>query len=401
MNSAIVIVIDRLNAGFLGPYGNTWIETPNLNRLAVESALFEFAISDSPLLPLAYRSLWSGRHAMAGLQDAADLPEQASRAGLHTALLTDSAEVAELPGGDRFDERLVLPEAAGPVAAEQIDQSHLARLIAQAVDWLQQARGPFVLWVHSCGMQGPWDAPRELREQFADEEDPLPPDFVVPPLRRVAPDEDPDLLLGIQHAYAGQISLLDACLGGLLEACEQSPTARDALLLLTSPRAYPLGEHLRVGPVDEAIYGEHLHVPCLVRVPDRSSAAVRCHELVQPADVHATLAQWCGLPAAPLPPWGRDLLGLLENEPGAGRVAAAISGPCSALRTPEWFLHAWGEKLELFAKPDDRWEANEVSNRCRDLLPRLTAMLDEFQRAARDGDPDAVERLSLDEAPAQ
>ena len=48
--SAIILVVDRLGAGHLGPYGNTWVETPALNRLAAESVLFELAITDSPQL---------------------------------------------------------------------------------------------------------------------------------------------------------------------------------------------------------------------------------------------------------------------------------------------------------------------------------------------------------------
>ena len=64
LRRAIVIVIDRLGSGFLGPYGNTWIETPALNELASESVLFEDAIADSNDLTLLYRSYWSGVHAM-------------------------------------------------------------------------------------------------------------------------------------------------------------------------------------------------------------------------------------------------------------------------------------------------------------------------------------------------
>jgi hypothetical protein len=39
----------------------------------------------------------------------------------------------------------------------------------------------------------------------------------------------------------------------------------------------------------------------------------------------------------------------------------------------------------LFAKPDDRWEVNEVSARCPDVVVQLVEALDQFQRAAPSG----------------
>ena len=62
--NAVVLVVDRLGAGNLGPYGNTWIDTPQFNRLAMESLLCEFALSDCPCLSTAYRAYWHGGHAL-------------------------------------------------------------------------------------------------------------------------------------------------------------------------------------------------------------------------------------------------------------------------------------------------------------------------------------------------
>src|SRR5262249_56411820 len=135
-----------------------------------------------------------------------------------------------------------------------------------------QATRPFLLWIHTQGMNGPWDAPLEMRYQFADEDDPVPPDLVSPPQKTLAADYDPDELLGLAHAHAGQVALVDYCLGMLLEALEEHPLASETLLAVTSPRGYPLGEHLRVGPANEALYGELLHVPLFLRLPDQITA---------------------------------------------------------------------------------------------------------------------------------
>jgi arylsulfatase A-like enzyme len=65
LRSAVVIVVDRLGAGFLGPYGNTWLDTPAVNSLASRSLLVETVIADSPVLADACGSYWTGRHALA------------------------------------------------------------------------------------------------------------------------------------------------------------------------------------------------------------------------------------------------------------------------------------------------------------------------------------------------
>src|SRR5947207_11708620 len=117
-------------------------------------------------------------------------------------------------------------------------------------------------------MSGPWYAPMELTYQFADEEDPEPPSFVEPPNVRLPKDFDPDKLLGFFHAYAGQVALADMCFEMLLDGIDEHPLKNEMLFIVTSPRGHPLGEHRRVGPCDDALYGELLHVPLLLQLPN-------------------------------------------------------------------------------------------------------------------------------------
>ena len=63
--NAIVLVIDRLHAGYLGAMGNGWIDTPAIDRLAAGSLVFNQMLLDTPRLDLLYRSYWQGWHAMA------------------------------------------------------------------------------------------------------------------------------------------------------------------------------------------------------------------------------------------------------------------------------------------------------------------------------------------------
>lgn len=396
MRNAIVLVVDRLGAGYLGPYGNTWIDTPNFNRLAAESLLFEFAMADSPHLPLLYRSYWKGLHAMSDDTAADSLPESLVATDIHTAVVTDDQAVAELKWIDAFDERITLSPTPAAETAEDVSLTQMAHLFASAVDWLAKAPEPFLLWVHSRGMAGSWDAPLDLRNQFADEDDPTPPDTVTPPVMRLEAEHDPDELLGLQHAYAGQVRLLDTCIGVLLDAIQTMPGRENSLLAVTSPRGYPLGEHGRVGQCDETLYGELLNVACFLRFPDGAGAAARCHYLVQPPDVFSTLLDWFGLAAGDESVWSASLIPTLDDVQPSGRDrACSISEGHRAIRTPAWLLQRHPDsKRELYAKPGDRWEANEVADRCEETADELDALLDEFEEAARFGDATRLTPLS-------
>jgi arylsulfatase A-like enzyme len=150
-----------------------------------------------------------------------------------------------------------------------------------------------------------------------------------------------------------------------------------------------LGEHLRVGPCDEALYTELTGVPWLTHLPDPSCWAARDHRIVQPADVHATLLQLLGRDVPSASVWGRSILapaGLQSDSSPQDSAASCFLGQ-RALRTPAWFMRQVGENdTELFVKPDDRWEVNEVSDRCHDVLQTLGDYLDQFQKAAQTGD---------------
>src|SRR6516225_5203419 len=90
--NVICLVIDRLHAGYLGAYGNTWIQTPAFDRLAARSLVFDRATIDSPDLAMQYRSLWLGLHALcpeSRVAGRATAMERLNASGYRSVLLTD------------------------------------------------------------------------------------------------------------------------------------------------------------------------------------------------------------------------------------------------------------------------------------------------------------------------
>jgi arylsulfatase A-like enzyme len=427
--NAICLVIDRLHCGYLGCYGNTWVGTPGLDRLASESFVLDGAYIDSPQLDSLYRSYWLGEHALArGRQDGRignpsyGLPQLLSAAGVSTGLVTDATEVARHPLTAGFGQCVEVSTDWPARPPAELEDTQMARFFSAVLDALRDAQPPFLLWLHSQGMAGPWDAPRDLRERYVAEDDPSPPDFTRPPALRLPAEPDPDELLGIRQAYAAQVAVLGACVETLADALRESKHAGDTLLVLLSARGYCLGVHGMVGTPSgesEPLYGELTSIPWLVRFPDGVGAADRSGAFVQPADLFATLADWYGLladsgplPCGPLAPpadsrqnspgtatqSGRELaeqVGYTRRQVGQGSLLSLASGDVSALRdraaivspsgeqalrTPAWyarFLDA--ERAELYLKPDDRWEVNDLACRCSDVVEAMRKALDDCQ----------------------
>jgi hypothetical protein len=51
-----------------------------------------------------------------------------------------------------------------------------------------------------------------------------------------------------------------------------------------------------------------------------------------------------------------------------------------AFLTPAWCFRA-AERPELFVHPDDFWQANDVADRCPEVVELLHEALDQYQRA--------------------
>jgi len=396
--NAICIVVDRLHAGYVGAYGNTWIDTPALDRLVAEGFVFDQCLIDSPDLEGLYRSYWQGWHPLAAEppgNDRPSLPEQLAEAGVESTLLTDEPLVAWNGSARGFHSVIPIEPPNDAMMAEEIDETHLAGCFARTVDWLESAQRPFLLWCHLRGLGGPWDAPMEFRTRYAEPEDPDPPLSAEVPCRMLEENYDPDQLLGILQAYAGQVSLLDVCVGALLEFVQAGPLADDTLVVLLSARGFPLGEHRRVGDYDEALYGELVQVPLVLRFPNGLGASARSPALVRPADVGATLLDWWGL-GDPLDlPDAGSLMPLVHEQVESIRDRLCLVEGASgrAIRTPAWYLRD-ADRPELFAKPDDRWEVNNVSDRCQDVVEGLRKALAEYAESLRSGRLDEVPPLN-------
>lgn len=391
--NVVCVVIDGLHAGYLGPYGNSWIETPNFDRLAAESVVFENAFVDGLAIESVCQSLWSGTHAAdrsSTTGETGTVIGHLRDAGLASTLMTDSSSVSAIAGIAGFDDVIQIPVCEPSVPAGSIGDTCIAPLFAAAAEWVSSADAPFLFWVHSRGMTAPWDGPVELRNAFVDDEEDDPPPSVERVERRLGEDYDPDEVLAYRRIYAGQIRVLDACIGALVESIEHFSVEDDTLILLMGARGYSLGEHRLIGLREDDFYTESVQIPVILKLPRGRGTARRSAALVQISDVAATIADWCGRPLV-MSNRRKSLLGAVEPTglSTRDRVVIGSRADCYGIRTPAWYLTGTGDeasgeaagKYRLFVKPDDRWDQNDIADRCRDIVAGLRAAQSEWRDA--------------------
>ena len=250
-------------------------------------------------------------------------------------------------------------------------------------------------------MYGIWDAPLEFQQLLLDEGDPPPVESSAPPDYVVKPSDDPDTAFRYASAYAAQVMVLDACWENFFDGLHDL-AGDEWLVMLIGARGFPLGEHGRIGGVDPRMYADQLHVPWLIRFPNNLGQLVRSDHLASHADVLPTLTDW--LVGVPRPNESAfDGMSVLPIA-SAARIAwrdAIISTSASArtIRSADWCLRedifssdgaitgGGAPSPELFVRPDDRWEANDVAKLCADACEELRTAISATLRRLSGGEP--------------
>ncbi|HEY3393692.1 MAG TPA: sulfatase-like hydrolase/transferase [Lacipirellulaceae bacterium] len=400
-HNILVASIDGLRATSLGAYGNTAFATPSLDEFAAESFLLDACYAPAVELTDIYRALWQSLHPLrpmkSGMQ-VEDLPQYLASRGYATSLITDDPALPAFTTGE-FHEIIEggtaaehnTPDARAPELAE----TEIAHLFAAACDAvLSQTRSaPRLVWLHSKGMYGRWDAPLELQQSLREEGDPPPVENAVPPDLTMRGADDPDAVFQYGCAYAAQVMVLDECWKALMAAIDSVRSEDGWLVVLIGARGFPLGEHRRIGGADPRLFGEQLHVPWLIRFPNGFGRLSRSGALTSHFDFFPTIA--AGLEEANsgilASVDGMDVSPLARSARAQWREALlSASATSRSIRTSGWCLRqdvpvdkskpesaTEHSGVELYVRPDDRWEANDVAKLCPDMLETLTDAIDD------------------------
>ncbi len=362
--NVLLIAIDDLNdwVGCMG--GHPDARTPNIDRLASRGTLFTNAHCQAPICGPSRASLFSGllpstsgiygQIADNKLRQASDimrtvtlLPDYLEQHGYRTMACGklfhngDAAGVFQDYGGHasfgpKPDKRFKydpawFPEKIGgtqtdwgafPESDEQMPDFKIARY---GVDRLAEDHdAPFLLAVGFMRPHVPWYCPQKWFDMHPIETIDLPPyraddlDDVPEISRRV--NELPAMPTtrwaieagewrNIVQSYLACTTFVDAQVGKVLDALQESRYADNTVVILWSDHGYHLGEKNRFAK--QALWDRANRVPLIIATASSNEAAT-CDRPVGLIDLYPTILDLCGLPANAMNE-GHSLVPLLHD----------------------------------------------------------------------------------------
>jgi len=354
----ILIISDTLRLDHLGCYGNEWISTPHIDRLAEKSIIFDRAYAASfPTVPHRHDVL-TGRYtfthaAWAPLpRDEVILAQELGKAGYVSMMILDEPHIIE--NGYHYDrgfngwewirgqesdrwqttparpelpcsrhklrnpDRLVAVHQRNIALRRYEEDTFVAQTMAQACRWLEdnyREHEKFFLYVDTLDPHEPWDAPQWYVDRYdpgyEGEEVNYP---VYGPTDYLTPAE-------LKHAralYAAEVTLVDRWVGRLLEKIKDLGLLEDTLVIFTTDHGFYHGEHGWIGKShitpewsrSVQLYEEVAHIPFILCLPGAEPR--REQAFIQPPDLMPTFLELASAPD-PGTMHGRSLVPILEG----------------------------------------------------------------------------------------
>jgi len=369
----IVLTIDGLNSFMLGLYGNTMLETPALDRVASTGITFDFAMSHSCELADSMRRLFTS----------GDESRVSGCVAGRSVFVSDCAAAAQCAQEAHFETIVDIGSELGSTnqIANEIGETRAATFFSSALEAAEQIQPGDLLWLHFSGLSQSWDAPLALRKQFVGPDDPDAYGSHEPPSQTFDSEiDDPDLLVSIQAALTAQVAIIDQLLEVMMKFVAEHPVASKAHLAITSPRGFSLGGGGQIG-IGTSLTSESVHVPLLLSVAGENVAGrneefsnVRSHSLVQNSLIAELIQQLTEGEGESVQPFFDPHCAVFMDEQSE---PVFLEGKNErALQNRFWKLirrqeENGEEKWRLYVKPDDRWDANDVSSRCPQILEEL------------------------------
>lgn len=419
--NVICILLDSLRADHLGCYGNTWIETPNIDRLAKESVVFENAYPEAlPTVPIR-TSLLTGQHTLLYrtwqplLGEDVSAPEIFKDRGYTTAMITDvyhlfksgmnfhrgfdvfrwirgqEADAWEsAPHGKNLDdyanEAIKKDRVMGVVNQYLKNTAHFereedyfcAQVIQESLRWVNRnaTNEPFFLWVDSFDPHEPWDPPKR-HDKYGD------PAYRGPRLIQPRYGDISYLtaaeLRHIRALYAGEVTFADHWVGVFLDRLRELGLLDRSIVVFLADHGHPLGDHGSILKTPDNLYSELLRIPLMIRLPDAKHAGQRIKALVQTHDLLPTLLDLCGLSIEASMMHGKSIWPVITGEKSRIRdhiVTGYHESGHRCVRTEEWsFISRADAPDELYNLIEDPGEKRNRIGDKPDLAAELNALI--------------------------
>jgi arylsulfatase A-like enzyme len=380
----VYITLDSLNRHFLPAYGNEWVHTPNLDRLAERGVVFDQHYAGSvPCMP-ARREMWTGSEELWwrwwGPVEPWDrtLAYEMGRGGVTSQLVTDHYHFFEWGAhsyeydfdgyyavrGHEHDNLRTKPVAEPPAWARVMlerrpgdapiyvrnvqdyageEDFFSPRVFAAAARWLRHERpeGPWYLHIDAFDPHEPFQIPEPYRSMYTQDDyrryNPWPLYGRVDGGASALSDEE---LAWVRAQYAGKVTMADRWLGRLLDVMDEEDLWADTMLVLTTDHGHYFGDHGWIGKPQCPVYDTLAHIPLFVCWPG-GQGGVRSEAITQTIDLYPTVLEMMGLPLPESPRLhGESFAPLLRGARSDHRDHAVTGyyGGRLAVRSEGWTL---------------------------------------------------------------
>lgn len=315
--NVLLVVLDVVRAADMSLYGYPRRTTPNLDRFARKSVVFENAYSTSPWTLPSHAGMFTGRYAhalSADWQNPLDneyptLAERLQQHGYATAGFVANffygvPEFGLSRGFIHYESRrmnlgsVLNVSAFGSILIGRFNQRtgsyyrperrHASEFNERLLEWLPRRRGhPFFVFVNYIDAHLPYVPPAPYDLMFAGKE---------PPTRRnrIGEKKTPEELQGLRDVYDGAIAYEDAQLGALLTALQRRGELSNTIVIITSDHGEEFAEHGWVAH-GNGLNLPALHVPLIVAFPGRIPPGIRVPDGITLRDLPSTVAELTGL----------------------------------------------------------------------------------------------------------
>ena len=328
----VFIVLDTVRRDFLSAYGNDWVHTPSLDRLAKRGVVFDnHWVGSLPCMP-ARREFMTGRYnfiyrGWGPIEPYDDtLPGELRKHDVFTHLLTDHYHYFEL-GGENYHtafntwdffrgqendwwashvDRMALPDHLGQLTQQSFGNRKLQqreedfsgpKTAQSAIEWLKtnQATDDWFLQVEIFDPHEPFYCTEEYRAMYQDDYDG--PFYDWPSYDEV--HESPEAIAHIRKCYAGLLTMTDHWVGRIFDTLDDLGIWDDTLVVFTTDHGTMLAEHDFWMKNIMPLYNEIVRIPLIASFPGNTGAGTRTAALTQTIDLMPTFLDYFDVPPPP------------------------------------------------------------------------------------------------------
>jgi arylsulfatase A-like enzyme len=419
----LILFADDQRADALGCSGNSYIKTPNIDKLAAEGVRFtnnyvmgghHGAISaPSRAMLLTGKSLYNVYDVLDGVKT---MPMFLAEQGYETFGTGKwhnggrSFEASFQKGDNVFlggmcDHYNVPCRSLGPdrKLSEPVTKGFSTDVFADAaINYLNSYSGgkkdkPFFCYVAFTAPHDPRSPRKDYIGMYPDETIPLPGNYkkyhpfefdnMLVRDENLAPwPRTPEIIQASLADYYALISHLDSRVGDIIETLKKEGLFDNTIIIYAADNGLAIGSHGLLGKQD--LYEHSMKVPLIIRGPGIPENKVS-DALVYLYDLYPTIAHLCSLPE-PEGVNGKDITEVIMGKTDGVRSSlfTVYRNTVRAVRDGEWKIIRYPERhyTQLFNLKNDPLEINNlaVSEKYRQKVDEMMKLLSKWQKETGD-----------------